>query len=60
MNCVLPSACATCLLPEIYFTILLQSQVNGDMFISDKNDNDNDMKKCFMGNSALIEISLKG
>lgn len=58
MNYVFPSICATCLVPEIYFTILLQSQVNGDMFISDKNDND--MKKWFMGNSALIEISLKG
>lgn len=58
MNYVLPSICATCLVPEIYFTILLQSQVNGDMFISDKNDND--MKKWFMGNSALTEISLKG
>lgn len=58
MNYVLPSTCATCLVPEIYFTILLRSQVNGDMFISDKNDND--MKKWFMGNSALTEISLKG
>lgn len=58
MNYVLPSACSTCLVPEIYFTILLQSQENGDMFISDKNDND--MKKWFMGNSTLIEISLKG
>lgn len=57
MNYVLPSS--TCLVPEIYLTTLSQSQVNGEMFISDKNDNDI-FKKCFMGNSALIEISLKG
>lgn len=57
MNYVLPSS--TCLVPEIYLTTLSQSQVNGEMFISDKNDNDI-FKKCFMGNSALTEISLKG
>lgn len=34
-----------------------QSQVNGEVFISDKNDKN--MQKWFIGNADLIEISLK-